>query len=85
MYTIYFPATGIGKTEYISSDKGKVLWASRITQQKRPDLLLKIATAMPDIHFHVRGHAETHEEKRIAKRISRLRMSLLPDHTTSEA
>jgi glycosyltransferase involved in cell wall biosynthesis len=72
IFTAYFPATGIGKQKYFSSEKGKVLWASRITQRKRPDLLLKIAKAMPDVNFHVRGHAETREEKQIAKKISKL-------------
>lgn len=71
-HTVYFPAMDAGKTNYISSEAGKVLWASRIAQQKRPDLLLKIAMAMPDIQFHVRGHAETPEEKQIAKTIGRL-------------
>ena len=71
-HTVYFPGTGAGEPEYISANNGSILWASRITQQKRPDILLKIAMAMPDIHFHVRGYGATHEEKQIEKRISRL-------------
>lgn len=40
IHTVYFPGTGVNEPEYISVDKGKILWASRITYQKRPDLLL---------------------------------------------
>ncbi|PTR13973.1 glycosyltransferase involved in cell wall biosynthesis [Nitrosospira sp. Nsp2] len=71
-HTVYFPGTSVRESEYISTNQGKVLWASRITQQKRPDLLLKIATAMPDIQFHVRGHAEKHDEKQMESNIRRL-------------
>lgn len=35
----------------------KVLWAGRLDRQKRPDLLLAIAQAMPDVEFHVYGDA----------------------------
>jgi glycosyltransferase involved in cell wall biosynthesis len=71
-HTVYFPGTSVRKSNYISVDQGKVLWASRITQQKRPDLLLKIALAMPDIQFHVRGHSERHDEKHIESKIRQL-------------
>ena len=33
----------------------RVLWAGRLDKQKRPDILIKIAQAMPDITFHVYG------------------------------
>jgi glycosyltransferase involved in cell wall biosynthesis len=32
-----------------------VLWASRIDEEKRPDLLIEIATSMPDVTFEVWG------------------------------
>lgn len=36
--------------------KGKrVLWAGRLDRQKRPDLLLAVAKALPDVEFHVYG------------------------------
>ncbi|MDH1683278.1 glycosyltransferase [Pseudomonas chengduensis] len=35
----------------------KVLWAGRLDRQKRPDLLLAIAQALPDVEFHVYGDA----------------------------
>lgn len=73
VHTVYFPGTSTDAQKHIYSDHGNILWASRITWQKRPDLLLKIAIAMPDIHFHVKGHAESYEEKQIAKKIAQLR------------
>lgn len=33
----------------------KVLWAGRLDRQKRPDLLLAVAQALPDVEFHVYG------------------------------
>lgn len=35
----------------------RVLWAGRLDRQKRPDLLLAVAKAMPDVTFHVYGDA----------------------------
>ena len=35
----------------------KVLWAGRLDRQKRPDLLLAVAKALPDVEFHVYGDA----------------------------
>ncbi len=35
----------------------RVLWAGRLDRQKRPDLLLAIAQALPDVEFHVYGDA----------------------------
>lgn len=35
----------------------RVLWAGRLDRQKRPDLLLAIAEALPDVEFHVYGDA----------------------------
>ncbi len=35
----------------------KVLWAGRLDRQKRPDLLLAVAQALPDVEFHVYGDA----------------------------
>jgi glycosyltransferase involved in cell wall biosynthesis len=72
LHTVYFPFLKASEPRYISANRGSVLWASRITYQKKPDLLLKIAAAMPTVHFHVRGHAETWEEKQMAKKISAL-------------
>ncbi len=33
----------------------RVLWAGRLDRQKRPDLLLAVARALPDVEFHVYG------------------------------
>ena len=72
VHTIYFPSTDANTSGYISSDKGDILWAGRITQQKRPDILLEIAIAMPEIRFRVKGYAVTREEKQLEKKLSQL-------------
>lgn len=35
-----------------------VLWVGRITEQKRPDLLLDLATLCPDVHFDLVGPSD---------------------------
>ena len=39
-----------------------ILWAGRLCRQKRPDILLKIAEQMPDLHFDVYGTIEPSDE-----------------------
>lgn len=53
LHTVYFP----NETPQVSTyqEDGRVLWASRIASQKRPELLCEIARAMPDISFDVYG------------------------------
>ncbi len=37
----------------------KVLWASRLDDTKRPDVLAKIAQCLPDVHFDVYGYSSS--------------------------
>jgi len=40
----------------VRKPKGRrVLWAGRLDRQKRPDLLLEVAKALPNVEFHVYG------------------------------
>lgn len=69
LYTAYFPMTPEHTPEYRASTDGRILWASRITYSKRPDLLIRIAKAMPHIQFDVFGYtdaAEHHYEKELS-------------------
>jgi len=43
-----------------SIQKPIVLWASRMVKQKRPDILLKIASRLPQVDFHVWGKGNIH-------------------------
>lgn len=61
LYTAYFPLISDQALEYRSQTTGCILWASRITLSKRPDLLIKIARALPDIGFDVFGYTEDAE------------------------
>jgi glycosyltransferase involved in cell wall biosynthesis len=72
IHTVYFPSVSDNSSRYISSNTGDILWAGRITQQKRPDILLEIAMAMPDIHFRIKGYAVSREEKQLEKKICQL-------------
>lgn len=42
----------------ISATNKDILWASRLAPGKRPDVLLKVAQALPQLKFHVWGKAE---------------------------
>lgn len=50
----------------------RVMWAGRLDRQKRPDLLLRIAQAMPDVEFHVYGDAVLEGRSGVVQRISKL-------------
>lgn len=56
--TIYFPYVGQLSHIYSAKENKPILWANRITAQKRPELLYKIAKAMPEQIFHVYGECE---------------------------
>lgn len=57
LHTVHFPLPAHAEPRYRSDDKAPVLWASRITESKRPELLLQIARKMPDVQFEVFGYA----------------------------
>lgn len=57
LHTAYFPLVAEQAPRYRSRDDGAVLWASRITESKRPDLLIEIARKMPDVQFEIFGYA----------------------------
>lgn len=52
--TLYLPAPSSHKQPNISSTP-RILWASRLDHQKRPDILAAVAQHCPDVEFHVYG------------------------------
>ena len=71
LYTVYFPAPAHNAPFYRAKAGGKILWASRITASKRPDLLVEIARALPDIEFDVFGYASDDDDCRLEKLLAR--------------
>ena len=61
LYTAYFPLISDQPLEYRSQSSGRILWASRITLSKRPDLLIEIAKALPEVGFDVFGYTDSSE------------------------
>ena len=54
--TIYIPAPEMQPRRSMSlGSTRKILWAGRLTRQKRPDILCAIARALPQLEFHVYG------------------------------
>lgn len=42
-------------SRYFNESNNKVFWASRICDQKRPDILYYVASKMPHVEFHIYG------------------------------
>lgn len=57
--TLYFPFTQTINPYRLPHENSPILWASRITKQKRPDLLYDIAKQLPNELFHVYGYSES--------------------------
>ena len=49
------PLDSENRTSYLSQHKKRVLWVGRIDREKRLELLLEVAEAMPDVIFDVAG------------------------------
>lgn len=58
MHALYFPCTLSALRAHAPTGGQRVLWASRLAAQKRPELLLEIARAMPEVSFEVHGDAD---------------------------
>lgn len=53
-HVIHFPAPQI-QPRAASQTSKRLLWASRLDRQKRPDLLARLVTALPDYHWDIYG------------------------------
>lgn len=58
--------------QYIGDAK-KVLWAGRLDRQKRPDILLAVASAMPDVEFTIYGDAVLDSKTNVLSALQKLR------------
>ena len=55
--TIAYPIDAIAPVQRDESAQRNVLWASRLDAQKNPQIIANIASALPDVTFHVYGRA----------------------------
>lgn len=65
------PCPGPSETEYRQlpppdPDECNVAWVGRIHRQKRPEVLLELAAALPEVFFHVAGKVDSDDERDIA-------------------
>ncbi|UDM51232.1 glycosyltransferase family 4 protein [Cupriavidus sp. MP-37] len=72
LHTLYFPHALDAHSHYRAGAGRTVLWAGRFSRQKRVDLLLEIALAMPDVQFDVHGCGSSQEERNLADRLTTL-------------
>lgn len=49
------PVEAVATAHATATERARVLWAGRLDRQKRPDLLARIAAAMPEVDFDVYG------------------------------
>jgi glycosyltransferase involved in cell wall biosynthesis len=54
-HVVPFPAPDSKTGDATTATPGRLLWAGRMDRQKRPDLLVRIAQALPEFHFDVYG------------------------------
>ena len=66
--SIYNP-TKLSPSGYQAVDNKRILWASRITEQKRPDLLVQIAKLLPDYTIDVFGKLDEPVAKNVVKEL----------------
>jgi glycosyltransferase involved in cell wall biosynthesis len=71
-FTLYFPVLVDIAPVYSSATRHRILWAGRLTAQKRPDLLAQIATRLPDIAFDVHGYAANDTDRAYEAKLSEL-------------
>ncbi len=78
---LHFPVRLAPRFDYKpAAGRPKILWAGRLDRQKRPDLLRRIAEALPECQFHVYGSAlldrsrELVETERALKRMRHVKM-----------
>jgi len=59
-HVVHFPAPDMpsapNRQDSVAAGK-RLLWASRLERQKRPDFLISLAKSMPDFHWDVHGSA----------------------------
>jgi glycosyltransferase involved in cell wall biosynthesis len=59
--------------EPVRAPRGRrVLWAGRLDRQKRPDILLAVASAMPDVEFVVYGQVLLDSDKHLVQQLAGL-------------
>ena len=72
VHTLYFPTFIPEEHQYRSASNQRVLWAGRLTRQKRPDLLIGVARQLPDVSFDVYGYTYDHQDKKYEQELNEL-------------
>ena len=70
--TVYFPAVVLSGKTYRSANVPRIMWAGRLTLQKRPDLLIAVARMLPDVAFDVWGYAYGRDGKKYRQELEKL-------------
>jgi glycosyltransferase involved in cell wall biosynthesis len=68
-----YPVSVAPRFKFTADGRPKILWASRLDRQKRPDILQRIAESLPECMFHVYGASPPDTSREIAKTCRALR------------
>lgn len=72
IHTVYFPARLPDPPVYRSFSENRILWAGRLTRQKRPDLLIETAKSLPHVTFCVYGYTYNKRDKKYEQELRKL-------------
>ena len=72
IHTVHFPTKLPEAATYRSSPSKNVLWAGRLTKQKRPDLLIETAKILQNVSFKVHGYTYSKRDKHYVKDLKKL-------------
>lgn len=61
-HVVHFPAPASQAQQPSASTNGRLLWASRLERQKRPDLLVALATQLSQFHWDVYGSSLSNDD-----------------------
>lgn len=67
---VHFPAPAASTAAIYKDHLGsqpRLLWASRLERQKRPDLLVALVSALPEFHWDIHGAALTKDDPYLAE------------------
>lgn len=72
IHTVYFPTRLPDPPVCRSFSENRVLWAGRLTRQKRPDLLIETAKSLPHVTFCVYGYTYNKGDKKYEQELRKL-------------
>lgn len=71
-HVVHFPRPAVDVPVLEAAPSRRLLWASRLVRQKRPDLLMELIKATPEFHWDVHGSEPGQGKRSFTKALRRL-------------